>query len=144
MRDALRSEYGARCAYPLLVRWVRDEDLARVLHTLASEEREQVERLRALMIELGGRPARRSLRRTAMAWALYLCVPLVGLRFALRLCCEAESRVARWYHGYAAWFAEAGDGERALRCFELSNVKRTHAQALQAFVEHAPGRWGRR
>jgi hypothetical protein len=144
LRDALRSEYGARSVYPLLVRFARDEDLRNLLRALAEEECAQVEAVRALIDGMGVRAARRSVRRVVMAWILFLSTPVVGLRFALRLCHDAEARVARWYHGFAAWFAEMGDGKRARMCQELSSVKRRHAQALEAFVLHSPGRWGRR
>ena len=136
MRGALRSEYGARCLYPLLARLAREPELRRVLQTLDQEQRRHVERLRRLMETLGARPASGSLRRALMAWFLFLLTPIVGMRFALRLCCDAQQRVSRWYHGYGAWFAGRGDAERARRCQELSATKWTHAQVLEAFVEH--------
>lgn len=140
MRDALRSEYGARTVYPLLARLARDEELRSVLHTLAREEELILDRLRALIAELGAEPAPGDLRRRAMAWALFLATPLIGMRFALRLCHDAESRVGRWYHGYSAWLNDHGDGERALACHELSNLKHTHALVLETFASNAPAR----
>ncbi len=141
MVGALRSEYGARRMYGLLMGRVRDEELRGVIATLHAECGEQIQRLRALMTDLGGDPPERSARRTLMAWLLFLATPLVGLRFALRLCCDAEARVGRWYHGYGAWLAEAGCTDFARRCQELSVVKWTHARVLQTFVDHAPGRF---
>ena len=65
-----------------------------------------------------------------------------GLRFALRLCQDAESTVARWYTEYRAYFAELGDVERARACEELAGVKRRHATWLDTWVQNVPFRRG--
>ena len=141
VREALRSELGARAAYPLLARCTRDEALRGVLRSLAAEEREQVTRVQALLVELGDQARGFSLRRTAMAWGLFLALPLVGLRFALRLCHDAEARVARWYMAQATWSTEMGLPGPAEELAALSLVKSRHAATLSAFVENAPARW---
>lgn len=143
MRGALRSEHGARTIYPLLARLARNPELRGVLSSMRAEQEQQIRRLAEAMAELGPAPRRTSLRRSAMAWALFLSTPLIGMRFALRLCHDAEARVSRWYHGYSAWFADRGDLERARFFRELSLTKYTHAQVLEAFLMNASGRWSR-
>lgn len=141
VREALRSEIGARAAYPLLARCTRDEALRGVLRSLAEEEREQVRRVLALLESLGDSARGSSLRRSAMAWALFLILPLVGLRFALRLCYDAEARVSRWYAAQATWSSDMGLPAAAEELSALSMVKARHAATLSAFVENAPARW---
>ena len=110
---------------------------------LADEQRKIVEELEAAMSALGEQPRTRSLRRSLAAWGLFLASPVLGLRFALRLCYHAEGRVGRWYHGYSAWLAEHAAPESARTFQRLSLEKRRHAQVLETFVEHAPARWRR-
>lgn len=138
MRDALLSELGARAVYSRLVARIQDEELRRVLARLAEDEVEQIERLRALMRRLGARPRKRSLRRIAAARALVSFRRLFGVRFALRVCLDAEWTVSRWYAKYADYLRRVGHMDDAAVCDELALTKRRHAQVLQAWVELLP------
>jgi demethoxyubiquinone hydroxylase (CLK1/Coq7/Cat5 family) len=138
MRLALRSEFGASYVYPALARMTRDDELASVLDELHLESREQVAALRKLMKELGGRPARGRFRRWVAAWVLALAAPFTGARLALRICCEAETTVARWYSEYSAYLIQAGLTDPARTCHELGAAKRRHAQVLETWVRHLP------
>ena len=137
---ALRSELGARTLYPLLRRLARDPELRRVLERLASDEREQVTRMRSLMEGLGARPRRWSFRRWLAAWLVAGATLIIGTRFALRLCLDAEEAVGRWYGAYRAWFVEQGDVERARICDELATTKMRHASWLSTWVQNVPFR----
>ncbi len=137
---ALRSEFGARALYPLLRRRTRDVELKRVLERLAEDERELVERVRTLMRGLGAKPPAGRFRRRVAAWVIVAATLVFGLRFALRLCQDAESTVARWYTEYRAHFAELGDVERARVCEELAGIKRRHASWLETWVQNVPFR----
>ena len=138
MRLALLSELGARAAYRGLARREKKEELARLLEQLWQEEKEQVERLRALMTKLGARPRKRSFRRLVAAHILVVCARLFGSRFALRVCLDAEAAVSRWYAEYSHYFAQAGMLEEGLECDALALTKRRHAQILQAWVDLLP------
>lgn len=140
MHLALRSELGARTIYPLLRRVTRDAELKRVLEKLYDDEVEQVRRMRGLMKELGAHPPAWSFRRTLASWAVALATPIFGMRFALRLCHDAESAVARWYGAYRDHFMERGETERGQLCDELSQTKTRHAQNLGAWVQNVPFR----
>ncbi|MEM7309340.1 MAG: hypothetical protein AAF682_21840 [Planctomycetota bacterium] len=140
MELALRSELGARALYPLLRRLCRDPELKRVLERLAEDERELVDRVRGLMTELGADPRKGSLRRRLAAWAVAGATLVVGLRFALRLCQDAESAVSRWYMAYRAYFAELGDRPRAEECERLAQMKTRHASWLETWVQNVPFR----
>jgi rubrerythrin len=139
MELALRSEHGARVLYGLLRRAARNAELARVLAALEHEQEAQVEALAALMTELGGRPRRRSWRRTLVSWGVFLATPLTGMRPPLRLSVDAEETVSRWYAMYAEWLAGRGEEGPARRCRELSLTKSRHAQVLRAFLENVYG-----
>jgi len=90
MRLALSSEFGACAVYGLLARRMKDVELAQVLAAFQQEEREQIERLRDVIRELGGRAPRRSLRRSFMA--VFSTGPRFSVPLGLR-CDRATSRV---------------------------------------------------
>lgn len=132
---ALRSELGASYVYPALARASRDTELASVLSELGRESAEQVRALQELVRGLGGRPARSRLRRLVAARVLALVSPLTGMRLPLRLCCDAEGTVSRWYAGYAAYFVRLGDEPRARACSDLSQAKYRHSILLRTWVD---------
>jgi len=134
---ALRSEIGARTLYPLLRRRSRDGELRRVLERMAEDERELVPRVGALVEGLGGSARKRSFRRWLASWTTFAATFPFGVRFALRLCHDAESSVARWYATYRAFFVEQGDVARARECDELAQLKTRHAQWLQTWLAHS-------
>lgn len=140
MRLALLAELGARAVYERLGRRVRGKELAKVLSGLHAEEVDQVARLRGLLLELGGRAPERSRRRTLTAALLCLLSYPLGVRFALRVCCDAEATVARWYRQYAQYLAANDLLAAARRCEDLALTKRRHAQVLQTWVEHGARR----
>jgi rubrerythrin len=140
MRLALLAELGARAVYERLGRRARGKELVKVLAGLHAEEVEQVERLRGLLVELGGRAPLRSRRRAFTAALLCLASYPLGVRFALRVCCDAEATVARWYGEYAQYLAANDRADAARRCEDLALTKRRHAQVLQAWVEHGARR----
>ncbi len=134
MRRALRSELGAYSLYSLLPRVTRNRELRRHLVEMRQDEALIVDEVCALMASLGGKPERSRWTRSVAAWLITLATPVVGIRFALRLCHESETAVARWYAEYAAFLASLGDRERAIAFGELSTKKRLHATRLSAFV----------
>lgn len=134
MRLALYSEFGARAVYGLLARRTKDVELAEVLAAFQQEEREQIERLRDVIGELGGRAPRRSLRRSFMARLLYWATFLGATRLALRTCYESECTVLRWYHGYAGYLAAIELLGPARACEALALTKERHARILEAWV----------
>ncbi len=134
MHLALLAEFGALSMYGYLSRRARDVELSGLLARFRHEEEEQIDCLRGLMQELGGRPPARSLRRRLAAWLLYLATWIGGTRIALRLCLESEETIARWYAQYARHLVRAGLVEHAGTCEALSVTKRRHALALQAWV----------
>lgn len=136
MRLALLGELGARSVYARLAGVVRDLELRAVLERLDEAEGEQVERMRELMIELGGDPPARSRRRAVAAQVLVLVSRLVGPRLALRLCQDAEATTSRWYQAYARYLERVSEPEAARTCEELSLTKRRHAQILQTWIDH--------
>jgi rubrerythrin len=142
MREAMLAELGAHAVYGALAARVGDEELARILARFRQDELEQVERLREVMRSLGGRPPRRSLRRRLAARLLVASTRLIGPRFALRVCLEAESAVSRWYREYAVHLVRVGELPEARACEELSQVKARHARVLGAWVELLPPRNG--
>lgn len=136
LRLALLSEFGARAALDQLGRLCRNRELARVLEQVCAEINLQIDELQELLLGLGDRPPRRSLRRRLLAGGLTALSLVVGLRFALRVCVDASRSAWRGYHAYAAYFASHGEGPRARTCAVLSNRKRQHAQVLETWVQH--------
>lgn len=136
MRLALLSEIGARALYDHLARHARDQVLVGVLGQLNREGAASIERLRALMIQLGARPRRTSLRRRALARGLAVSSRVVGLRPVLRICLHAESTVARWYSAYSHYLLRMGEENGARTCAELERVKLRHAQTLGAWIQN--------
>lgn len=134
MHLALLAEFGAHAMYGFLSRRSGDRELASLLARFHAEEAEQVERLRSLMIALGGDPPTHSARRRFAARLLYLSTWVGGRRLAMRLCLESEETIARWYAQYAVYLGEAGHVDHARTCGTLSMTKRRHALALQAWV----------
>ena len=134
MKLALLSEIGARSIYDHLGRHVKDEDLRALLAQLNGTGEESVRRLRELMIDLGAQPRTTSLRRRALARGLALASRVTGVRFALRICMNAEETVGRWYQSYGLFLMKLDDPDRARVCQELSQIKRQHAQVLGAWV----------
>ena len=134
MHRALLAEFGAHAVYGYLPRRTADAELSHLLGGFREEEEQQIERLRGLILALGGRPPVRSARRRFAAWLLYLSTWVGGRRLALRLCLESEETVSRWYAHYAAHLGEAGFADHARTCGSMSVTKRRHALALQAWV----------
>ena len=139
MRHALRSEFGAYSLYLVLPLVARNTELRRLLVQLRDEQREQIEALREIIQSLGGDAPRSRWTRAVAAWALFLATPVCGMRLPLRLCCEAERTVSRWYNEYAFHLVAQGRPQEALRCQELGMIKRIHATRLSAFVNHLGG-----
>jgi len=137
--QALRSEIGARSLYGLLARVARDPELAGVLRQLAREEERMVADLRGVLTELGRETRARSWRRSAASAAIAALVPVFGIRFALRLCLDAEETVERWYARSVVRLAMLGERERAEKLETFAVAKRRHAQHLQAFAQNIPG-----
>jgi len=134
MHLALLAEFGAHAMYGFLSRRSGDPELSNLLARFHAEEAEQIEKLRALMLVLGGNPPTHSSRRRLAARLLYLSTWIGGRRLAMRLCLESEETIARWYAQYAVFLGEAGFVEHARTCGALSLTKRRHALALQAWV----------
>jgi hypothetical protein len=135
MRVALLAEFGAHEIYGVLARQSGDRELANLLANLHQEQIDVVASLRALILELGGRPKRSSLRRAILARVLALGSRPFGLRLPLRVCAEAEERRARWYGHFQEFLVSVGDAARAVRCNELQVTKIRHSNALRAWVE---------
>ncbi len=136
MQHALRSEFGAQSAYSLLPTWTRDPELRRVLLRFRDQQKEHVESLRAVIEELGQRAPKSRWTRSVAAWGLFLVTPVLGMRFALRLCAEAADTVSRWYAEYTAHLLEHGRLEPARTCQEIGRQRARQAQVLRAFIEH--------
>jgi hypothetical protein len=137
MHLALLSEFGARAVYGDLARWLRDPELKRVLKGLSEESAEQVRSLSETMIALGGRPRSASARRRILAAALALSTPILGRRIVLRICASAADKASRWYAYFQIHLMQIGHGELAATCGRLSDVRRSHSQALETWVENA-------
>lgn len=135
MREALLGELGAVESYRGLARQRSGEQVGSVLAALHEEELEQIARLREVMRRLGGRPRRGSLRRRLAARGLVLGARVFGLRFALRVCQEAEGTIARWYREHALHLLRIGELELARECDELAQVKYRHALTLRTWVD---------
>ena len=140
MHLALLSEFGARSIYDHLRRWVRDEEMARMLTRLNEAGAESVERLRQVMIGMGATPRRTSFRRRALARMLATMSRATGPRPVLRVCHNAEETVSRWYAQYAIFLTRLGDYERARELETLRRTKILHAQVLAAFINLARNR----
>jgi hypothetical protein len=137
MRLALLSELGARAIYRDLSRLARDPGLRDVLRSLADESDEQIRQLAAAMQALGRRAPRSSPRRRLLAGALALATPLLGRRLVLRVCAAACDRAARWYAYFQMHLLHVGRRDLAGVCGRLSAVRRSHAQALEAWILNA-------
>ena len=135
MREALRAEFGARAIYRRLSKLVRDPVLAELLARFAEDEATQIEELRAVMVELGAKPRRGSLRRRLLAEALAWTTPLIGSRLALRICTDAEETRARWYAHFQEYLLRTGANATSTVCARLSTTKLRHAGALRAWVD---------
>jgi len=134
MHSALLFELGARTFYRLFARRVRDAELAQVLARFHEEQREQIDRLRAVIAELGGRAPRTSYRRALTARILYLTTFCGASRIALRFCYESECAVMRWYHRYADYLAVLDLHAARRTCLALALTKERHARILEAWV----------
>jgi rubrerythrin len=134
---ALRSELGARSLYPWLARRAREPELVEVLSQFAKDTDLQISQLRQLMVGLGCAAPERSRRRALASALIALLTVFFGLRFALRLCVDAEETVARWYERFAHRFAGEGRIELARRVEPWGQVKRRHADVLRAFLAHS-------
>jgi demethoxyubiquinone hydroxylase (CLK1/Coq7/Cat5 family) len=137
MRLALLSELGARAIYRDLARLLRDPGLREVLRSLAEESDEQIRQLGQAMEALGRRPPRASPRRRLLAGVLALSTPLLGRRLVLRVCATACDRAARWYAYFQMHLLHVGRRDLARSCGRLSAVRRSHAQALEAWILNA-------
>ena len=134
MRRALLAEFGARAIYAQLARLSRDTVLADVLARMHEEEELQIESLRAIMLALGARPRRRSIRRWVLAALLAWTTPIIGTRFCLRTCRQAETTASRWYAQYGDYLSRCGEQAHAQACAQMSLVKYRHAQMLHAWA----------
>lgn len=134
MRLALLSEFGALVVYSRLSVCADDDELCAVLKELAEEEIIQVRKLRGVMQRLGGRPKERSIRRWLAARGLVSCRRFFGVRFALRVCLDAEWLVSRWYAKYATYLAGVGEAAEAQVCEELALTKRRHSRVLKTWI----------
>ena len=112
MRRTLLAELGARAIYGQLAAMTRDEELTRVLERLRAEEVDQIAELTRIF----------------------------GVRFALRICCDAERTAARWYATFRTWLLEQERDDLALACDRLGLNKHRHAEILSTWIEHAPRR----
>lgn len=143
MQRALKSEFGAQSIYALLPALTRDRELARLLRELRAQQKEHIELLRGAIESLGGRAPQSRWRRSVAAWALFASTPVLGLRFALRLCEEAAATVARWHAEYAMYLALAGRLEEARACQTISRQRLRQHYALRAWTENiGPSRPG--
>lgn len=143
MQRALRAEFGAQSIYALLPALTRDRELARLLRELRAQQKEHIELLRGAIESLGGRAPQSRWRRSVAAWALFASTPVLGLRFALRLCEEAAATVARWHAEYAMYLARAGRLEEARACQTISRQRLRQHYALRAWTENiGPSRPG--
>ena len=134
MRAALLSELGTRTFYRLMSRRARDAELAQVLAQFHDEQCDQIDRLRTVILELGGSAPARSFRRALMARLLYLATFCGASRIALRFCYESECAVMRWYRRHADFLA-AVQLHGARRSSEaLALTKERHARILEAWV----------
>lgn len=136
MERAVRSEIGAQSIYALLPVLVRDRELRRLLAQWREQQRQHVELLVDAIASLGGRAARHSWRRSLAAWALLAVTPVIGSRFALRLCEEAAGTCARWHAEYALHLAEHGRTEAAEACRIVSRQRLQQHWALRAWTEN--------
>jgi hypothetical protein len=137
MHLALLSEFGARAVYADLARWLRDPELKRVLTGLSEDSAEQARTLCETMSALGGRPPASSARRRILAAGLALSTPILGRRIVLRTCASAADKASRWYAYFQIHLLQIGRGELAATCGHLSDVRRSHAQALETWVQNA-------
>ena len=94
LERALRSEFGAYSVYCLLPKLIRGRELKALIGVLRDDTRAQIERTRTLIEGLGGVAPRSRWTRSVAAWALFLVTPILGVRFSLRLCREAEGFTA--------------------------------------------------
>ncbi len=135
MSRALMAEFGARRIYERLAHSETDPELSRLLASFESEERRQVEQLRALMTALGGAPRTGSWRRARLADLMALAARLGMRRFVLGICAQAEDQRSRWYGHFQSVLLGAGRRSEADVCAHLALTKRRHASALGAWVE---------
>ena len=132
MHRALLAELGARTIYRRAAALVRDEELRNLLAGFADDERKQIDELRTTMTALGGKPIRRSLRRTLLAEALAWTIPFAGPRFALRICFDAEQKRARWYAHFHEYLAARGERRFDAALQRMFALKQLHTHTLQA------------
>jgi rubrerythrin len=131
---ALRSEFGARSLYPWLARRTRKPELAAVLHELARDTEAQISQLRQLLAELSVDAPSRSRRRACASMIIAGLTVVLGSRFALRICVDAEETVARWYERFAHRFVAQGRVDLARRVEPWGLAKRRHADVLRTFL----------
>ena len=136
MERALRSEFGAFSFYSLLPAVTRNAELEALLRELRADQSEIIGRLRALIEDLGGTPASSRWTRSLAAWGLLFLTPILGRRFALRMCFEAERTVARWHAEYAIHLLNWGEVERAREANALAETKSRHAVRLETFCNN--------
>lgn len=136
MQRALRSEFGAFSFYSLLPGVTRNAELEALLRELRRDQTEIIGRLQSLISSLGGTPATSRWTRSVAAWGLLFLTPVLGRRFALRMCFEAERTVARWHAEYAVHLLAWGQVERAREANALAEIKSRHAVRLETFVNN--------
>jgi len=135
MRRALLAEFGSQAIYAHLRARIRQPELRGLIEMLHLDEAAQIERLRAVMLALGERPASRSRRRRMLAWALAAASPLTGRRLVLRICAEAETTASRWYAQFHEYLLAAGEAGLARECGEMSAFKLRRANALRPWLD---------
>lgn len=136
LRQALKSEIGARSIYAELAPRMRDRELGQLLERFCEDEDELLGGVRALLLDLGAtKTTGRIRRREWIGWILAVVARGRSSSMALRLCHAAESSAARWYREHALYLARAGDIERARACEGFAQIKLRHARILEAWVE---------
>lgn len=136
LERALRSEFGAYSVYCLLPKLIRGRELKGLIGVLRDDTRAQIERTRALIEQLGGVAPKSRWTRSVAAWALFFATPILGVRFSLRLCREAEGTVSRWYGEHAVYLLRLGERQMAEEASLLAAEKWRHSVRLATFVDH--------
>lgn len=135
MRRALLAEFGSQAIYAHLAPRIRQRELHDLLERMHLDEAAQIQRLRALMQQLGEQPVAGSRRRRWLAWALASASPLTGRRLVLRICAEAETSASRWYAQFYEYLIAVGEQGLAQECGAMSAFKLRRAHALRPWLD---------
>ena len=115
---------------------IRGPELRSLICVLRDDTRAQIERTQNLIRGLGGNPPRSRWTRSVAAWAQFFATPILGVRFTLRMCREAEGTIARWYGEHAMFLLRLGEHELAKEASLLAADKWRHSVRLATFVDH--------